>query len=160
MNIKIDFYLIISIVILLLFHQAEDFLIFYFFIILHEFSHILIAFFLKIKLIEISFLPFGVNAKFDFINCRKKEIIVALAGPVFSILLAYYFPQYRISNLFIAIMNMIPIYPLDGGRIVKYIMILKFGTISASKKYFKIVIIRKDFLKHKNSKKENNNTFE
>lgn len=139
MNIKIDIYLIISIAILLLFHQAEHFLIFYFFIILHEISHILMAFCLKIKPIEISFLPFGVNAKFNFINCRNKEIIVALAGPIFSVLIAYYFPQYRVQNLFIAIMNMMPIYPLDGGRILKNIMILKYGTINASKKYLKII---------------------
>ena len=139
MNIKVDLCLIVSIVILLLFKQVEVFLIFYFFIILHEFSHILIAICLKIKPIEISFLPFGVNAKFDFLNHRKREIIVALAGPMFCCLVAYYFPQYRIQNLFIAIMNMMPIYPLDGGRILKNSMILKYGTISASKKYLKVV---------------------
>lgn len=139
MNINFDIYLIISIVVLLLFKQVEGFLLFYFFIILHEFSHVLVALCLKIKPIEISFLPFGVNAKFNFLNHRRKEIVVALAGPVFSILVAYYFPQYKVQNLFIAIMNMMPIYPLDGGRILKNSMILKYGTISASQKYLKVV---------------------
>lgn len=141
MNVKIDIYLIISIVILLLFKQIEGFLIFYFFIILHEISHILVALCLKIKPLEVNFLPFGVNAKFDFLNYRRKEIIVALAGPIFSSLVAYYFPQYRVQNLFIAIMNMMPIYPLDGGRVLKNSMILKYGIISASKKYLKVVRI-------------------
>jgi len=139
MNIKVDIYLILSILILCFFHQAQPFLIFYFLVILHELAHILMAISLKIKLEEISFLPFGVNAKFEFEGQRKKEIVIALAGPIFSLGMAFLFPQYKIQNLFIAIINLLPIYPLDGGRILKNGMILKWGITRASNIYQQIV---------------------
>ena len=78
MNIKIDLYLIISFLILTFFRQIDVFLSFYIFVILHELAHILVAFILKIKVLEISFLPFGVNAKFDFGKSKLKEIVVAM----------------------------------------------------------------------------------
>ena len=127
MNIKIDIYLIFSIVILLFFRQAESFLIFYFFILIHEIAHILVAKMLKIKIIDVSLLPFGVNARFDFCNCKIKEIIIASAGPIISIIMAVFIEKYYIQNIFIFTVNMIPIYPLDGGRIIKNIMLLFFG---------------------------------
>ena len=139
MNIKIDIYLILSILILFLFHQASVFLIFYFFVIIHELAHIIMALILKIPVKEVNFLPFGVNAKFDFKNQRKKEILVAITGPIISLCLAYFIPQYRVQNLFIAIMNLIPLYPLDGGRILKNLMILKYGLHKTINKYEQIL---------------------
>ena len=79
MNVKIDIYLIISLNILTIFKQVDSFLILYIFITLHELIHILTAILLRVKVIEVSFLPFGVNAKFDFKNNKIKEIIVASA---------------------------------------------------------------------------------
>lgn len=135
MNVKIDFYLILSILILCFFQQAESFLVFYFFVIMHELAHVLVALCLKIKVEEIYFLPFGVNAKFNFNSYRKKEIIIALAGPIFSILIGFILKKYIVQNLFIAIMNLFPIYPLDGGRILKNIIILKLGIINGTEIY-------------------------
>ena len=126
MSIKIDIYLIFSIIILFFFRQAEAFLIFYFFVLLHELAHILVANLLKIKIIDISLLPFGVNAKFDFCDNKIKEIIIASAGPVFSLIIACILKEYFIQNFFIFVVNMIPIYPLDGGRILKNIILLVF----------------------------------
>ena len=133
MNIKIDLYLIISFLILTFFRQIDVFLSFYIFVILHELAHILVAFILKIKVLEISFLPFGVNAKFDFGKSKLKEIIVASAGPIFSLCMYFMGEKFKIQNLFIFLTNMIPIYPLDGGRILKNVIIFfigdKLGTI-------------------------------
>lgn len=141
MNIKIDLYLVISIIILFFFHQSVPFLTFYVFVILHELAHMCMAGFLKIPVKELNFLPFGVNAKFDFGKQQGKEIIVALIGPLFSLLLAYYFPRYRMQNSFICIMNLIPIYPLDGGRILKNILIMILGMNMALKVYHTILRI-------------------
>lgn len=127
MNIKIDLYLIISFLILTFFRQIDVFLSFYIFVILHELAHILVAFILKIKVLEISFLPFGVNAKFDFGKSKLKEIIVASAGPIFSLCMYFMVEKFKIQNLFIFLTNMIPIYPLDGGRILKNVIIFFIG---------------------------------
>lgn len=139
MSIKIDLYLIISIAILIFFKQIDTFLSLYIFIFFHEMAHVLIALLLKIKVLEISFLPFGANAKFDFGNHRIKEIIIAIAGPIYSLCTAYFVEDFRIQNLFIFTTNMIPIFPLDGGRILKNIIILIFGEYTGTKIYDNII---------------------
>ena len=49
MSIKIDIYLIISIAFLIFFKQIEAFQTLYIFIVFHEFTHILMALLLNIK---------------------------------------------------------------------------------------------------------------
>ncbi len=66
-----------------------------------------------------------------------KIISFAVAGPLVSFLLivlyTYIKPLYIsqldaiYSNFLILIFNLIPLYPLDGGRIVKGILNIKFG---------------------------------
>lgn len=112
---------------------------FYMFIFLHELAHILVALILKIKLIDVSFLPFGVNARFDFENHKIKEILISFAGPILSLIFALYLPKYRVINLFILITNLIPIFPLDGGRILKNIICLFVGTDKGLKVYKNIL---------------------
>ncbi len=128
MNVKIDLYLIISLIILTFFRQIDVFLSFYIFAVLHELAHITIALILRVKVLELSFLPFGVNAKFDFGKSRLKEVIIATVGPIFSLYLYFITEKFKVQNLFIFITNMLPIYPLDGGRIVKNIIIFLFGS--------------------------------
>ena len=93
------------------------------------------------KPIKIDIMPFGfsVSFKLDIKNYNKKilksnllelkKIIVAMAGPLTNfviILLSTYvnidFIRKDIliySNALIMLYNLLPIYPLDGGRIVK-----------------------------------------
>ena len=85
-------------------------------------------------------MPFGVNAKFDFENHKIKEIFIASAGPVFSACMAYFFKEYMVQNLFICITNLLPIYPLDGGRILKNTMILLLGQKLGAKFYNNLLI--------------------
>ena len=139
MNIKIDIYLIISMMFLMFFRQIDSFIIFYIFIFLHELIHIIVALLLRIKVIELVFLPFGVNAKFEFGNNRIKEIIVASAGPLFSLFIAIFYKKFMIQNLFIFIVNILPIFPLDGGRIVKNVLILIFG-VKKGVKIYKVLL--------------------
>lgn len=141
MNIKVDLYLFVSMIILLLFHQIVPFLTFYVFVILHELAHTLMAVLLRIPVKELNFLPFGVNAKFEFGKHLVREILVAIAGPLFSFFVAYYFPAYRVENTFICVMNLLPIYPLDGGRILKNLLLLIMGMEVALKVYHSLLRI-------------------
>ena len=71
-------------------------------------------------------------------------MIVALAGPMVSLALAIIFSYINCnlinkqdavySNILILLFNLLPIYPLDGGRILKYILHIKYGN-KKSKQY-------------------------
>ena len=71
-------------------------------------------------------------------------MIVALSGPMLSLVLAIIFSYINCnlinkqdavySNILILLFNLLPIYPLDGGRILKYILHIKYGN-KKSKQY-------------------------
>lgn len=100
-----------------------SFYICYLFIIFHELSHMLIAsiFGKEIKLFKFSLA--GVNICFNNLNKLSiyKEILIYLAGPISNILLAILFQYNKMIfeiNLSLAIINLIPIFPLDGYNIL------------------------------------------
>jgi stage IV sporulation protein FB len=129
MAIKIHLYLIIFMVYLYAIKKLELFIIFYGFALLHEIAHIVVALLFKIEITEIVFLPVGIIAKFKNQFCSINEGIIASAGPIASILLGIYFKNelYGQINFLIALLNLIPIYPLDGGRVLKSILTNLFG---------------------------------
>ena len=72
-----------------------------------------------------------------------KKILIAIAGPltnlIICIITAFLHIDQQIkeliiySNILIAIFNLIPLYPLDGGRILKGIIKLKYKELEADK---------------------------
>ncbi len=61
---------------------------------------------------------------------NKKEIFCVLSGPIGSILLIFigrWLPRVAVCGLFQCLYNLIPIYPLDGGRAVRCILKRRFS---------------------------------
>ena len=149
MKIRIDLKIFIFLAIFYFTNQIKIYTIIMFFSFLHELGHIIAGIALKMKLEKIEILPCGFSSSFkanlmDYKYKLKnadlltlKKVVIAIAGPIISMILAIIFTYIDIpyitkqdaiySNLLIAIFNLIPIYPLDGGRIIKGIVHIKLG---------------------------------
>ncbi len=106
-------------------------------IILHELAHALVAQKLGYKLNHITLMPHGASlsgaSKF---YSAKDEILVAIAGPALNVVLAilgcalwwifpdtyFYTQEFVYANTVTAIINCLPIFPLDGGRVLLAIL--------------------------------------
>lgn len=128
MSIKIHFYLFVFMSYMFFIGKIEMFMIFYISILLHEIAHIVVALLLKVNVIELNLMPVGISAIYNDKISAKKEVIISMAGPIMSLILAIYSKDSFISsvNIIIMILNLIPIYPLDGGRIQKNYFIHKY----------------------------------
>jgi len=108
-------------------------------ILIHEFGHVLTARHFGSQCTYVSLNFFGGVALIDHSKSVKEELAVALAGPATSLLLGLLFYTgyvmtgvYTIGlaavlNLGIGVFNMVPAYPMDGGRVLKASMEYFFG---------------------------------
>lgn len=98
----------------------------YLFIMFHEFAHILVANIFNISITKVEFRTLGMCAKLDNFNRKGlKWICIFLAGPLANLLLAIIFrSNIMIMSINIAMMliNLMPIYPLDGYNILTIII--------------------------------------
>jgi Zn-dependent protease len=103
----------------------------YLFILFHELMHILVGNILNKKLIKIKFSIAGICASFEKEKylCKKdiyfKNIIIYLSGPISNLILAYMFNSnlmIKEINIFLAVLNFLPLYPLDGYNIISNIL--------------------------------------
>lgn len=107
-------------------------------VIIHELGHLVAAQYYKWELDKIAIYPFGGCVKFnEKINRKiKEELIILIMGPLIQIALflivkelsKYGLMTYRNLEIFktyhytLLIFNLMPIYPLDGGRILNLIL--------------------------------------
>ena len=105
----------------------------FFTVIVHEMAHSAVARRLGYTLSGIRLMPYGasLNGSFEALK-PTDEIKIALAGPALNFLLAilfvavwwlapssYFFTESLVSaNLSLGMFNLLPIFPLDGGRIL------------------------------------------
>lgn len=110
---------------------------------LHELGHSWVAIRKGCKVREIMLLPIGGVAKMDNIPSRPAdEFLVAAAGPLTSLLLAvlfnwlgqfvFLFFSLRNVNLMLCFFNLLPVFPMDGGRIFRAFMTPRLGRLKAT----------------------------
>jgi Zn-dependent protease len=94
----------------------------------HEAAHIISAILLKIKFDRFKITLFGYNFNADLESIVLiKKILLFLSGPACNLLLYIIFKntvyaEFADVNIFLAIINMIPLVPLDGGNICKTVL--------------------------------------
>ncbi|WP_315116924.1 M50 family metallopeptidase [uncultured Clostridium sp.] len=138
--IKVNKYFIPYLLILFYIGYQKKFLISLLIVILHEGVHYLVARYFGFAGFQIEILPVGTVLKLRDIDeaSTKEELIISLSAPLVNLILAavfymlfslkplnIYLLLYE-CNLIIGLFNLIPAYPLDGGRIIRGMLNYKY----------------------------------
>lgn len=107
---------------------------------LHEAAHAAAAAAIGLRLSHIALYPFGVNLKLKnkMVAGLGDELLLYLSGPAVNAVIALiaqragYEFLYR-TNTALLVMNLMPVYPLDGGCVVKRMLSGRLGSIRAAK---------------------------
>lgn len=111
-----------------------DVLLLFSIVLIHEIGHAAVAYFLGWRIKKIELLPFGGVAEVDEHGNKPlaEELLVVLAGPLMNVIMLCiswllinlniwnvgFGLQFMEYNLIILIFNLLPIWPLDGGKLV------------------------------------------
>jgi stage IV sporulation protein FB len=123
----------------------------------HEFGHIFTARAFGVPTPDVTLLPIGGVARLARIpEAPSQEFLIAIAGPLVNVAIAILLillagahlnarelaqvDSTQISlvdrlaevNLFLAIFNMIPAFPMDGGRVLRALLAIRLGHVRAT----------------------------
>lgn len=122
---------------------------------LHEIAHYVVASKLFYRCTEIRIGIFGATLYGDFQDVDSvNRVKIALAGPVCNAILcllclalwwmlpdSYYFTEtFFTANLSMALVNLLPCYPLDGGRVLTGILDRRVANSVTVTKYITVII--------------------
>ena len=166
MCVKFDIKILLFFVIFYMTNQLEIYLLLMIFIFFHELCHLLIGVLLGAKATDMEIKAVGCSISFNYkiedYNKKilkgnvieLKKILIYISGPLFNICVALgllfsningkYINDIIYINFLIAIFNLIGLYPLDGGRIIKSIAYILVGEKKAyilTEKISKIFLI-------------------
>ncbi|MTH99652.1 MULTISPECIES: site-2 protease family protein [Alphaproteobacteria] len=126
-------------------------------VVAHEFGHALMARRYGIRTPDITLLPIGGLARLERMPEKPmQEVLVALAGPAVNIVIwvvllilgarmqietltqidsaqSDLLSRLAYVNLFLAVFNMIPAFPMDGGRVFRALLCLKMDRVKATR---------------------------
>ena len=168
MVLKIDLKIFIFFVLFYLTKQIKLYATIMILCIIHELGHVLMGLIMGGKIEKIEIMPLGLSVSFkiniDDYNkkikkgniLQLKKIAIAAAGPLTNLVILLIVLNTNINfkivsneilayaNILIILFNMLPIYPLDGGRILKEFIHIFEGSIKSKiyiRKRSKAVII-------------------
>ena len=123
----------------------------------HEFGHILTARAFGVPTPDVTLLPIGGVARLERIpEAPWEEFLIAIAGPLVNVAIAVGLAIFmgadlnarhlaavessKVSlvdrlaevNLFLALFNMIPAFPMDGGRVLRALLAIRLGHVRAT----------------------------
>lgn len=155
MQFKVDLKIFLFLILFYITGQLGEYAVILILAFVHELGHLLAGIILGMKPAKLELKPYGISISFK-INpndynkkiakgnlLELKKAIVACAGPVTNLIIIIITLNLRVniftslliiySNILLIIFNLIPMYPLDGGRIVKSLIYLFLGKKKAEK---------------------------